>query len=446
MQGLQDAMVKSGWIFSLPLGSTDVAQIPDIPKYLYDAAHGGTPDDPKKSALRSLGMAGLAGAGGLFGLGFAGMGIRDLGRKMSILSRVGHGLEHTLRPEEQAVLHQMRVPAYKRFSEYMGNVSDSPWLSYPAKGLGYAAGLVAHPFNKAEDWLTGKLVQGLGPGTSSSISHRLYDVANGQIFDNPAVRAMSSPLALAPLVAGDMYFAPYHRAQEAGKTAYLAGFGDMVKTGQFQTAGERISEGLGGGLGGGVGEMVAYSIPMVGTGLSLYDAGAQAMNMLSPGKSLMERVGHGASALGNVTMAGAGLVGAGGLARAAVKGVGKLLPGAADAAKTLGPRAQGALGGIRNYLGGNTAWQKALKAPIEGRSFWNPATWPTRMAAHPMVHGQVLQAGGDIMSGMGAGQAAEQGVGKGIGAYGTRQLLPYTVESPYAQGVYNSLGKVVALR
>ena len=203
-----DKMIKNAWIFSLPIGGTDVMQAPLIPKYINDTLHGGSKDDPKRSWWRSAGMAGLAGAGTLFGLGFAGMGMRDLGLKLAVLSRQARKLPLGGIAQRE-LAHEMGTPAYTRFNKYMGDASKGKWYEKPARGLGTVAGGIAHPFNKLEDSLTSGLVKLMGSERAADISHRLVDASRSRLFDNVGVRAMSNIAAIPALVGGDMLFSPY---------------------------------------------------------------------------------------------------------------------------------------------------------------------------------------------------------------------------------------------
>jgi hypothetical protein len=197
----QGFMDKSAWMFSGPLGLNDVAHAPMIPKNLWDAAHGGSDkDEERKSPWRSLGKAGLGTAGALFGLGFAGMGARDLGLKLAILAKRALN-NKTLSQAEMAMAHRMSVPAYKRFGQGMeSSVANKgyglDYLKKPMKGLGYTIGGIAHPFNKFEDYLSNKLMRAMGPSAASSLGSKLTRVSESSIFDNPGVRAASSLTAL----------------------------------------------------------------------------------------------------------------------------------------------------------------------------------------------------------------------------------------------------------
>ena len=441
-QGFND-MVKKAWIFSVPLGASDIAQAPNVPKYLWDAAHGGAPDDPKRAPWKSLGMAGLAGAGTLFGLGFAGMGMKDLGLKLSLIAKRAYK-NKALTVAEKGLAHTMDVPAYTRFGKSMSELSDKPYLSTPLKGIGYAAGGVAHPINKLEDYLSKKIVQGLGASKASEIGERLHLTSQGRIFDNPAVRAVSSVAALPVLIGGDALFAPYQPLDK--ESAYRQGY--MDKLAQFRSSSEVLADSMGGGTGAQIGSMVPYFIPGVGTVMSAVDAGAQVGNMFSANKTMGQRVGHGAAALGNVGLAALNLIpGAGlltGTGKALVKGVGKVAPGVANTMTKAAPVMNKAVSAVTvpattmaktpvvgKYITGNTGWQQSMKnwgtaggkvAPGLAAGTKNVAG---KILASPITHGLTAMSAGDAMSAgqEGTEQGAMEGVAKGMGAYRTEAPL-----------------------
>ena len=449
----QGLMEKTAWIFSLPLGTQDVTQAPLVPKYLWDAAHGGSKDDPRRSAWRSLGMAGLGGAGVLFGLGFAGMGMRDLGLKMSLIAK--RALKNkALTVAEKNMAHRMDVPAYTRFGKGMGDLSSSPYLSKPLSAVGTAAGGIAHPFNKFENYLTEKIVKGLGAPRSKAIGDTLHLTSQGRIFDNPAVRTVGSAAALPFLIGGDAMFAPYQPADK--ESMYKQGF--MIKASQFRSVGEMTADAMGGGTAAQiVGGMAPYVIPFgVGSAASLYDAGAQVGNMFSADKTMGERAMHGAQALGNVGFVALNFIPGGGVASGLLKGLrgaAKIIPGGTKAmtavtkaspawskvipniekVENIGRIAPATMqkypGG--NYITGNTGWQQAMKnwgtqgGKVAPGFIAGAKNVAGSIGASPWTHVMVPGAGSAAaaLSGYGGGeqdtgmqQAIEQ-TAKGLSAY-----------------------------
>ena len=429
-QGYADTMKKNAWIFSMPMGLSDVAQIPTIPKNINDAVHSGDPNDPHHSRLRSLGLAGLGTAGALFGLGFAGMGMRDLGTKMSLIAKRTMK-NRMLNPVEKEMEHKMKVPAYTRFGEAAGKITDVPGLKQTLTGAGYVGGAIAHPFNKLEDLITKGLVHAIGPSGAVGLGNRLRIASQGKIFDNPAVRAASSMAAVPAMVAGDMWLAPYPNPGDAAKDAeYRRGFTE--KLAQYRSSGEALNQSLGGGVGGTATELGAYMLPGIGTGMSLYDAGAQVGNMFSPDKTIGQRLGHGAAALGNVGQAALTTVG-GGLLSGAVRGTGRLLgkfapkaaksfmgkalpvAEAANKYTTISPETmQKAPLNLGHYITGNTGWQKGMQSWGKTPPGWRGGAlnMAGRIGASPQTHSIGGLVGGEMMSGTPADQIATETAGQ----------------------------------
>jgi len=217
LKGYQDYMQKQAWIFSGPLGASDIPQLANVPKYLSDAVHGGSPEDSRKSTGRSIGMAGLAAMSGLFGLGFAGMGARDMALKLAVLAKKAKGAP-LVTEAQRALAHKMEVPAYQRFGKaFEDTMPDQGVLSAlktPAKYTGATLGGIAHPFNKLEDYITRKMVSAFGPGRSESISGAMESLGTHPLVDNKATRFAGSMWGVPILVAGDSMFSPYHEAPE----------------------------------------------------------------------------------------------------------------------------------------------------------------------------------------------------------------------------------------
>lgn len=448
--------IKSAWIFSTPLGASDVLGARHIPRQIYDATKGGDPKDPKRSTGKSLGLAALAAGSGLFGLGFAGMGMRDLGLKMSIVAK--RALQNrTLTLGEQSMAHRMDTPAYRRFGKSMGAVTTIPGVSHAMKATGYAAGGIAHPFNKLEDLITKGVVKTLGNDEALSLADKLHLTSQGQIFDNRAVRAMSSVAALPILIGGDALLAPYDPLKDEVRKSAEYNKGFMDKLAQYRSMGEIIGDKAGGGVGGFAAGMAPYMLPGVGTAASLYDAGAQVGNMFSKDKTGWQRLGHGAAALGNLGFAALNTVG-GGFITGALKGVGKgvaklapnagakilnsAVPAVARASTAVNAPLQAGLKkapGVNNYIQGTTAWQTAMKT--WGRT---PGVGPTAsgaalmqktpgfaagakrvaggVGASPMAHAAVGAIGGGMVGGgqEGLEQGAQNAVGQSLGA------IPYS--------------------
>lgn len=188
----------------------------------------------------------------------------------------------------------------------------------------------------------------------------------------------------------------------------------------YRSIHEIISDRAGGGAGGFAAGMSPYLIPGVGTAASLYDAGAQGLNMFGADKTIGQRLGHGAMALGNVGFAALNLVPGGGLLSSGLRGLGKGLfrLGAKGVGKSMirsAPRI-GRMGTIPmqrlqklpggQYITSNTGWQQGLRNKgLLGK-----------FVASPMLHGTTALVAGGLMSGglEGAEQGAEESAAKSL--------------------------------
>lgn len=446
-----NGIIKSAWIFSTPLGASDVLGARHIPRQIYDATQGGDPRDPKRSTGKSLGLAALAVGSGLFGLGFAGLGMRDLGLKMSIVAK--RALQNRpLTLGEQAMAHRMDVPAYRRFGKTMGDTTSIPGVHQAMKATGYAAGGLAHPFNKLEDLITKGVVKTLGNDEALSLADKLHLTSQGQIFDNRAVRAMSSMAALPILMGGDAVLAPYDPLKdEAGdrrKTAeYQQGF--MDKLALMTTSEDFLGKRLGtwGGAAAGIG---GYMTPGLRTAMPAYDTIAHTANIFAPNQTWTQRGGHALGALtsGAFTalggLADAATIGTFGLAAPVTSAItggaralftgSKLLKPAITAAKPAITAAQPAVTAGKSYLQGTTAWQTAMKnwGRAPGRVGPTPngfALSPNlpgraaavkrvagRVGASPMTHASVGAIGSSMLRGQDPEDAVAQGAAMGAGS------------------------------
>ncbi len=157
----------------------------------------------------------------------------------------------------------------------------------------------------------------------------------------------------------------------------------QASEGDVKTLFERVSEAgtsvLGDNATGTIGGMAAgmgmYSIPVVGTGLSLADAGANFYNAFRPdkNKSWSDRLGDVGWGIMNLGTAAAGLVGAGGAAKGlmqGLKGGSKILRGSqAVGATTVAGKA---MQGVGNVLGkgikatglNNKQWMKDVSSRL----------------------------------------------------------------------------------
>jgi hypothetical protein len=224
----------------------------------------------------------------------------------------------------------------------------------------------------------------------------------------------------------------------------MSGYETQNLKGPGEAMGDWVGNKLGGGFGGGAAgmgaQMAAYSVPVLGTALSLGDAGANIYNAFGKNQTIGQRAGHlGMGAL-NVGIAGLGLVGLGGLGRlgvGAAKGIGKGLGFGAKAIPGISNAAKGTGGTIAqnttNFLTANTGWQRALNNSkpgklvgqnpmanlVQGKTGWqqNARTWGKELAP-PLPQG--MQGPLPMMNSPGFGNQAK----RGIGAVASNPMVP----------------------
>ena len=199
-----DTLVKQAWIFSLPLGGLDTAaSAVQLPYYGMHAATGPTEQD-STGRWKSLGLAGMAALSGLFGVEFAGMGLRGLGSKLGVLAARARGPARiaAMKPELKEMALKMDESAVFRHSR-----AGEKSMGTVGKYLGYASGGIAHPFNKLEDVITKGIHKAVGPGAAEGMGERL-GAAGDKLMNLPGVQMSMSPWMMAPFIAGSMALQP----------------------------------------------------------------------------------------------------------------------------------------------------------------------------------------------------------------------------------------------
>ena len=189
----------------------------------------------------------------------------------------------------------------------------------------------------------------------------------------------------------------------------------------------RMAASLGGQIG-------LYAAPISRTVYPLLNAGADAINVFSPGATWKQRLGHAGSAVGNTAFAGLGLLmdagtlltgGLGAPAASAISGaagaakVGRLARvmqtyrgAVAPAAKAL----QNA-GPVGKYMTNTTAWQQRMRAgaaaaKARGGVTGTLGSWGRGALAHPMTPTLPLMMGSGVLTAPEGQPAAGFGVGQ----------------------------------